>query len=113
MATSLLVQAKLPPKFWAEALAAAVYIRIQCPTSASITGPVPPFAAFPDIKKNQYSHLHPFGCLCYVLVPKLRTRTYLHMRLRLVSLIGPAWQIHRSATVKRRRRRHHQQRSLE
>ena len=90
MATSLLVQAKLPPIFWAEAIATAVYIRNRVPTSASLTGLVPLFMAYPNLKEDQYSHLVPFGCLCFVIVPEDKQESFTS-KTRVCLFLGYVW----------------------
>ena len=59
---SLLVHAKLPHKFWAEALSTAVYLRNRSPTKAveSMT----PYEAWTR-KKPSVGHLRVFGCHAY------------------------------------------------
>jgi hypothetical protein len=64
---SMLVDAKLPHKFWAEALSTAVYLRNRSPTKA--VEDKTPYEALtgnrPDVK-----HLRVFGCVAYSHVPK-------------------------------------------
>ena len=64
---SMLVDAKLPHKFWAEALSTAVYLRNRSPTKA--VEDKTPYEALtgnkPDVK-----HLRVFGCIAYANVPK-------------------------------------------
>ena len=59
---SLLVHAKLPRKFWAEALSTAVYLRNRSPTKAveSMT----PYEAWTR-KKPSVGHFRVFGCHAY------------------------------------------------
>ena len=59
---TLLIHASMPPKYWAEALAAATYLLNRRPSS-SISNVIPYFRlynAYPS-----YDHLRVFGCLCY------------------------------------------------
>ena len=65
-ARSMLCHAKLPLKFWAEAVSTTVYLRNRSPTSA-LNGKTPFehwFGEKPDV-----SNLRVFGCLCYVHIP--------------------------------------------
>ena len=64
---SMLIDAKLPHKFWVEALFTAVYLRNRSSTKAvkSMT----PFEAW-TTKKPKVGHLHVFGCDAYAHIPK-------------------------------------------
>jgi len=64
---SILSDAKLPKKFWAEAVSTAVYLRNRSPTSA-VQGKTP-FEAWTQEKPNA-AHLKIFGCLCHAHVEK-------------------------------------------
>ena len=64
---SMLVDASLPHKFWAEALSTAVYLRNRSPTKA-VDG-MTPFEAWTG-KKPSVSHLRVFGCKAFAHVPK-------------------------------------------
>ena len=64
---SMLCDAKLPKKFWAEALSTAVYLRNRSPTTA-VQGKTP-FEAWTE-EKPDVGHLKTFGCLCYAHVAK-------------------------------------------
>ncbi|XP_063049961.1 uncharacterized protein LOC134444635 [Engraulis encrasicolus] len=59
---SMLADAKLPQKFWAEALATAVYLRNRSPTKA--VADMTPYEAW------TVSHLRVFGCDAYAHIPK-------------------------------------------
>ena len=59
---SLLFQASLPPRFWAEALHAATHVLNRLPTK-TIAAPSPYFALHGN--HPDYSSLRVFGCLCY------------------------------------------------
>ena len=65
--TALLVQAKLPPSFWAHAAAAYVHTRNRTPTSA-LNGDTPYYHW--KGKKPDISYFRVFGCLAYILIPK-------------------------------------------
>ena len=64
---SMLSDAQLPKKFWAEALSTAVYLRNRSPTIA-VQGKTP-FEAWAK-EKPDVDHLRAFGCLCYVHIAK-------------------------------------------
>jgi len=63
----MLSHAKLPHKFWTEALSTAVYLRNVSPTKA-VKG-MTPFEAWTG-KKPNVKHLRIFGCAAYAHVPK-------------------------------------------
>jgi hypothetical protein len=69
---ALMIAASLPPHFWAEAVSTSTYL-INLQPSAALQGGIPLerlFARSPD-----YSALHSFGCICYVLLaPRERTK---------------------------------------
>ena len=64
---SMLSDAKLPHKFWAEALVTAVYLRNRSPMKP-VTG-MTPFEAWTG-KKPNVKHLRIFGCTAYAHIPK-------------------------------------------
>jgi hypothetical protein len=64
---SMLTDAKLPRKFWGEAISTAVYLRNWSPTKA-VEGKTP-YEAWMG-KKPTVSHLRVFGCDAYAHVPK-------------------------------------------
>ena len=64
---SMISDAKLPQKFWAEALSTAVYLRNRSPTKA-VTG-MTPYEAWSG-EKPGVGHLRAFGCAAYAHVPK-------------------------------------------
>ena len=65
-ARSMLCHAKLPLKFWAEAVNTVVYLRNRSPTSA-LNGRTP-FEYWFN-RKPDVSNLRVFGCICYVHIP--------------------------------------------
>ena len=65
---SMLVGAKLPQKFWAEALATAVYLRNRSPTK-SISDSTPY-----ESRKATANHLKVFGCVAYAHISKEERR---------------------------------------
>ena len=64
---SVLVDARLPHRFWAEALSTAVYLRNRSPTTA-VEGKTP-FEAWTGQKPN-VGHLRVFGCAAHAHVAK-------------------------------------------
>ncbi len=64
---SMLADAKLPQRFWAEALSTAVYLRNKSPTK-SVEG-MTSFEAWTG-KKPKVDYLHVFGCIAYAHIPK-------------------------------------------
>ena len=67
MLLSALYEAGVPKKFWAECLAAHVYVWNQCPTSA-----VPDSTPYERWykKKPKVGHLRVWGCVAYVYIQK-------------------------------------------
>jgi len=63
----LLIDSKLPHKFWAEALSKAAYLRNKSPTKA-IEGMTPNEAWMKG--KPQVNHFLVFGCDPYTHIPK-------------------------------------------
>ena len=63
---SLRLESSVPPKFWPEALSTAVHVinRLSAPR---MKNEIPYFCLFH--KHPTYSHLHTFGCVCFVLLP--------------------------------------------
>ena len=72
-ARCMLAEAKLPRKFWAEAVSTAVYLRNRSPTAA-VNGMTPFEALTGD--KPCVGILRVFGCLAYVHVPKDERRKF-------------------------------------
>ena len=64
---SMLLDAKLSHKFWAEAISTAAYLKNRCPTT-TIKGMTPYEAWFG--KKPKVEHLGFFGCDAYAHIPK-------------------------------------------
>ena len=66
-ARSMLLDAKLPKKFWAEAIATAAYLHQRSPSN-SLEGLTPYELLTGD--KPQLHHLRRFGCIVYKYIPK-------------------------------------------
>jgi hypothetical protein len=77
MVRCMLADSKLPPKFWAEAMVTATYIRNRCPTT-KLHDVTPHEALYQE--KPSVGHLRRFGCAAYAHIPqterkKLDTKT--------------------------------------
>jgi hypothetical protein len=59
---TLLIQASLPGRDWADGLHTATYLLNRLPTTA-IQAACPHLALFGS--SPSYEHLHVFGCMCY------------------------------------------------
>ena len=64
---SMLLDANLPQRFWAEAVSTATYLRNRCPTRA-VEGKTP-YEAWHGTKPR-VDHLRVFGCTAYAHIPK-------------------------------------------
>ncbi len=64
---AMLVQSKLPPTFWVEALSTAVYLHNRSPTKSVAN--MTPFEAWTGVKPD-VKHLRSFGCIVYAHIPK-------------------------------------------
>ena len=81
----MISDAKLPQKFWAEALSTAVNLQNRSPTKA-VTG-MTPYEAWSG-EKPGVGHLRAFGCAAYAHVPKderkkLDANTHTHTQAEL------------------------------
>ena len=81
---SMLADAKLPHRFWAEALSTAVYLRNRSPTKA--VQDMTPFEAWKGMRPR-VDHLCIFGCDAYSHVPK-DERQKLDSKARKCILLG-------------------------
>src|SRR5437588_9999570 len=82
-ARTMLLEARLPESFWAEAVNTAVYLQNRSPTR-SLEGKTP-YKAWNGIKPY-LSYLRVFGCDAYLHVPdeqrtklEAKSRTYIHV----------------------------------
>ena len=85
-ARSMLFHAKIPLRFWADAVNTAAYLRNRCPTSV-LKGHTPHEIWFG--KKPIISHLKVFGCNGYVHIPK-ENRKKLDMKSQRCIFLGYA-----------------------
>lgn len=83
-ARTLLCEANLSKRFWAEAVCTVVYLKNRSPTKA-VTDKVP--QELWSGKKVDLSHLRTFGCLAYALKPKQK-RQKLDMKTEELIFIG-------------------------
>jgi hypothetical protein len=83
-ARTMLLEARLPERFWADAVATAVYILNRSPTKA-LTGKTP-FEAWSGRRPN-LSHLRRFGCDAYLHIPDAQ-RTKLKPKARRCTFLG-------------------------
>jgi hypothetical protein len=66
----MMIASSLPPHFWAEVVATLAYL-INIQPSAALQGGIPLERL--SGHSLDYSMLHLFGCVCYVLLPPPRT----------------------------------------
>jgi hypothetical protein len=85
MARSMLADAGLPQKYWADAVQTAAYIRNLVPTSNS---PAHVPAERWSQKRQDISHLRAFGCTCYAHVPVEISPSKLAPRSVKLTMIG-------------------------
>ena len=64
---SMLLDAELPQKFWAEAVSTAAYLKNRCPTRA--IDEMTPYEVWNGVKPK-VEHLRVFGCDAYAHIPK-------------------------------------------
>ena len=83
-ARTLLLEASLPERFWADAIATVVYILNRSPTRA-LTGKTP-FEAWSGSQPN-LAHLRRFGCATYLHIPDAQ-RTKLKQKACLCTFLG-------------------------
>ena len=81
---SMLSDAKLPKRFWAEDLSTATYFRNRSPTKAVIG--MTPYEAW-TVEKPNVKHLQVFGSFGYAYVPKYE-RSKLDSKVRKFILLG-------------------------
>ena len=81
---SMLIDAKLPHQFWAEALSTAVYLKNRSSTKA-VNGMTPCEAW--TRKKPEVAHLRVFGCNAYTHLPKDERRK-LDSKAKKCTLLG-------------------------
>lgn len=74
-ARTMLIQAKLPQKFWVEALNTTVYLQNRSPTRA--VDSATPSEAWTGVKPD-VKHLRSFGCTAYAHIPKDERKKFRH-----------------------------------
>ena len=67
LSRSMLLDAALPIKLWAEALSTAAYLKNRCPTR--VVDEMTPYQAWRGVKLK-LDHLRVFGCNAYAHIPK-------------------------------------------
>lgn len=82
---SMLKDAGLPPKYWAEVAATAVYLQNFLPSSRHPSKT--PYELFSN-KRPDVSHLRAFGCVAYLKIPIIHTDGKLAPRSLKAILIG-------------------------
>ena len=101
-ASSMLYEAKLPPSFWAYAIAAYNHVANRAPTSA-LPGDTTPHIAWTG-KTPDVSYFRVFGCLSYVLVKDKHRRALEPHSQKCIFLGYPpgtkAWLFYNPATKK-------------
>ena len=83
MARSMLLQAKLPPRFWGEAVIAACYLRNRIAIGPGGKSPEEAFTG----RRPSSRHLRTFGCIAYADIPSV-TRAKLDPTARKTILVG-------------------------
>ena len=81
----MLAEAKLPRRFWAEAVATAVYLRNRNPTTA-VKGMTPCEALTGE--KPRVDTLRVFGCLVYAHIPMDEMQKFDSKARRCIDLLG-------------------------
>lgn len=71
-ARSMIAHAKLPKKFWAEAVATSAYLKNRLPTR-SVKSDITPFELWYG-RKPDLSHVRVYGCIAYALKPDVQRR---------------------------------------
>ena len=100
-ARCMLMESRLPRKFWAETVSTAVYLRNRSPTTA-VNG-MTPFEALTG-EKPRVNGLRVFGCLTYAHVPKDERRKFESKSKRCILLgYGSETKAYRLYDVKRQR----------
>jgi len=84
-ARSMLAHAGLPNCFWAEAVAAAAYVRNRTPSN-SFKDHTTPYERWYGRKPN-VSHLRVFGCTAYACIPDVARRK-LDMKAEKLRFVG-------------------------
>ena len=83
MARSMLLDAKLPIRFWGDAVATACYLRNRTPIGPEGKTPEEAYSG----KKPYIGHLRAYGCIAYAYVPKEKRTKFDNTEVR-TCLIG-------------------------
>ena len=84
-ARTMMAQAKLPERYWAEAVATAAYLRNRVPTRSLKS--TTPYEKWCDRKPN-LSHVRVFGCMCYAYIPAVNKKGKLSNKAEKLRFIG-------------------------
>ena len=84
-ARTMMAQAKLPERYWAEAVATAAYLRNRVPTRSLKS--TTPYEKWYDRKPN-LSHVRVFGCMCYAYIPEVNKKGKLSNKAEKLRFIG-------------------------
>ena len=68
----MLSESGLPKSFWSEAILCANYTLNRCPTRS--TGKIPAIEWYQN--EVNYSKLRPFGCVCFIHIPKEKRQKF-------------------------------------
>ena len=85
-ARTMMAQAGLPEKYWAEAVATAAYLRNRTPTG-SLKQKKTPFEMWYG-RKPDLSHLRVFGCMGYAYIPDATRQGKLSSKARKLRFVG-------------------------
>ena len=80
-----MAQAKLPERYWAEAVATAAYLRNRVPTRSLKS--TTPYEKWYDRKPNS-SHVRVFGCMCHAYIPEVNKKGKLSNKAEKLRFIG-------------------------
>ena len=84
-ARSMMAQAGLSERYWAEAVATATYLRNRLPTRS--LKDKTPYEKWFD-RKPDLSHVRVFGCVCYAYIPEVNKRGKLSSKAEKLRFIG-------------------------
>ena len=85
-ARTMMTQAGLPDKYWAEAVATAVYLR-NCVLTRSLSERMTPYEKWYG-RKPDLSHLKVFGCMAYAYIPDIHRNGKLSKKAEKLRFVG-------------------------